>query len=110
MAFRINPAPTFRVKVPLTVPGAEARGVVEVEYRHKGREAYAAWWDSIGNRGDAEVLDDIIAGWSDVIDDKGEPVAYHIDALRLLLDRYPVAGIELLSAYKRALWEAREKN
>lgn len=110
MAFRIVPSPTFRVKVPLTVPGAAGPGVVEIEYRHKGREAYAAWWDSIGARGDAEVLDEVIAGWTDVIDDRGEPVAYAIDALRLLLDRFPAAGMEILAAYKRALWESREKN
>lgn len=110
MAFRINPAPTFRAKVPLSVPGADARGVVEIEFRHKGRAAYAAWWDSIGQRGDAEVLDEIIAGWSDVIDDKGEPVAYSLDALRLLVDRFPASGLEILAHYKRALWEAKEKN
>ena len=110
MAFRINPSPTFRVKVPLTVPGADSVGVVEIEFRHKGRVAYSAWWESIGSRGDAEVLDEIIAGWSDVIDEKGEQVAYHIDALRLLLDRYPASGLELLATYKRALWEAKEKN
>jgi hypothetical protein len=92
------------------VPGADARGVVEIEFRHKGRAAYAAWWDSIADRGDAEVLDEIIAGWSDVIDDRGEPVPYDIDALRLLCDRFPASAIELLAAYKHGLWEAREKN
>ncbi len=110
MAFRINPSPTFRVKVPLSVPGAEARGVIEIEFRHKGRVAYAAWWDSIGTRSDAEVLNEIIAGWSDVIDDKGESVTYNAEALALLLDRFPASGLELLAHYKRALWEAREKN
>jgi len=110
MAFRINPSPTFRVKVPLSVPGAEVRGIIEVEFRHKGRGAYAAWWDSIGTRGDAQVLGEIIAGWSDVIDDKGDAVAYSAEALELLLDRYPASGLELLAQYKRALWEAREKN
>jgi hypothetical protein len=110
MAFRIVPSPTFRVKVPLSVPGADARGVVEIEFRHKGRAGYAAWWDSIGQRGDAEVLDEIIAGWSDVIDDKGEPVAYSAEALALLLDRFPASGLEILAAYKKALWEAKEKN
>ncbi|MBU0752364.1 MAG: phage tail assembly chaperone [Gammaproteobacteria bacterium] len=110
MAFRIVPSPTFRVKVPLTVPGAAAAGVVEVEFKHKGREAYGAWWDSIGSRGDAEVLDEVITGWTDVIDDKGEPVPYGLEALALLLDRFPASGIELLAAYKKALWEAREKN
>lgn len=110
MAFRINPAPTFRVKVPLTVPGAEARGVVEIEFRHKGRQAFAAWWQSIDGRTDAEILADVIAGWSDVIDDRGDPVAYSPEALALLIDRFPTAALELQGAYRKALWEAREKN
>ena len=86
MAFRIVANPTFRVKVPLTKPGADARGVVEIEYRHKGREAFAAWWASIVGRTDAEILGDVIAGWSDVIDDKGEQVAYTPEARALLLE------------------------
>jgi hypothetical protein len=110
MAFNINPSPTFRVKVPLSVPGAEARGVVEIEFRHKGRAAYAAWWDSIGSGSDVDVLSEVIADWTDVIDDKGAPVAYGKEALALLLDRFPASGLEILANYKRALFEAREKN
>ncbi len=110
MAFRIVPNPTFRVKVPLTVPGAEARGVVEIEFRHMGRTAYAAWWESITGRTDAQVLGDVIAGWSDVVGEQGEAVAYTPEALALLLDRFPAAALELQAAYRRALWEAKEKN
>lgn len=110
MAFRIVPNPTFRVKVPLTVPGADLRAVVEIEFKHKGRTAFVAWWESITGRTDAEILADVIADWSDVIDDKGEQVAYTPDALALLIDRFPASAMELQGAYRRALWEAREKN
>lgn len=110
MAFRIVPSPTFRVKVPLTVPGADARGVVEIEFKHKGRAAFAAWWSTVDGRADADILGDVIAGWSDVIDDKGDPVVYGPEALSLLLDRFPASAIEIRDAYAKALWEAREKN
>lgn len=110
MAFRIVPSPTFRVKVPLTVPGADTRGVIDVEYRHKGRQEFAAWWDAIDGRTDAEVLADVITGWSDVIDADGNPVAYTPEALALLIDRFPASAVELLGAYRKGLFEAREKN
>jgi hypothetical protein len=110
VAFRIVPSPTFRVKVPLTVPGAESRGVVEIEFRHKGRAAFVSWWESMDGRKDAEILAEIIAGWSDVIDDHGNEVAYSDEALALLVDRFPSSALELQGAYRRALWEAREKN
>jgi len=110
MAFRIVPSPTFRVKVPLTVPGAEARGVVEIEFRHKGRTEFAAWWDSVAGRKDAEILGDVIAGWVDVVGEQGEQVPYSPEALSQLIDRFPASAVEIQSAYRKALWEAREKN
>jgi len=110
MAFRIVPSPTFRVKVPLTVPGAEARGVVEIEFRHKGRTEFAAWWSTTQGRDDIEVLDDIVAGWSGVVDEADAKVPYSRAALAQVIDRYPVSALEIIRAYHAALWDAREKN
>jgi hypothetical protein len=109
VAFRIVPNPTFRARVALSVPGA-APGVIEVEFRHKGRTEFAAWWETIDGRNDADILGSVIAGWSDVVDGAGMPVPYDIDALALLLDRFPAAAVELRDAYLKALFEAREKN
>lgn len=109
MALRLVPNPSFRAQVSLSIPGAEA-AVIEVEFRHKGRTEFAAWWESATGRRDEEILGDVIAGWSDVIDGNGEQVGYSREALALLLDRYPAAAIELRDAYARALFEAREKN
>jgi len=108
--FKINPSPTFRAKVPLTVPGAEERSVIEIEFRHKGRTAFTAWWDSVLARKDAAVLGDVIVAWDGVIDDKGDPVVYSPEALAQLLDNYPASAMDILTTYRRALWESREKN
>ncbi len=108
--FKINPAPTFRAKVPLTVPGEDARAVVEFEFRHKGRTAFATWWDSIGERDDPAVLADVIVSWTGVIDDKGAEVPFSADVLAQVLDNYPASAFDILGAYRRALWESREKN
>lgn len=108
--FRINPAPTFRAKVPLTVPGEDKRGLVEFVFRHKTRQQFAAWWEAIEGRKDADILADVVAGWEDVIDEQGEPVPYSPEALALLIDRFPASAAEILLAYRRGLWESREKN
>lgn len=110
MAFRINPSPTFRAKVPLTVPGAEKRAVVEFEFRHKGRAQYAAWIESARGRNDAEALAEVIAGWSGVVDEQGADLPYSEEMLGVLIDRYPASALEILKGYHDALWEAREKN
>lgn len=108
--FKINPSPTFRARVPLTIPGEETRAVVDFTFRHKGRVAFAAWWESIDGRKDVEILADIIVGWSGVLDDKGDEIAFSSEALTQVLDHYPASAMEIHAAYRKALWESREKN
>jgi len=116
--FKINPNPTFTAKVSLSVPGDAAPVVIDIEFKHKGRAAYAAWWESVptaktgdgARRTDADILDEVMVGWTGPLDDKGEPVPYSRDALSQLLDNYPASTMEIYEAYRRALWESREKN
>jgi hypothetical protein len=115
--FKINPAPTFTAKVSLSVPGAATPAIIDIDFKHKGRVAFAAWWESIGTasdtatpRTDADILAEVIAGWSGPLDDKGEPVPYSPEALTQLLDHYPAATLEINEAYRRELWGSRLKN
>lgn len=108
--FKINPAPTFRARVPLSVPGADSAVTVEFEFKHKGRTALAVWWKSVDGRKDAEILAEIIASWKGPIDDKGEPVQFSVEALSQVLDNYPASAAEILTAYEKELWKSREKN
>ena len=107
---KLNPAATFSVSVPLTVPGSSEPAVIDITFRHKGREAFKAWWESIPEKSDAAILAGIIADWSGPFDDSGNPVIYSESALAQLLDAYPAASQELLVAYRRELFESRVKN
>lgn len=108
--FKINPDATFKTKVNLTVPGKADPAVLDIEFRHKGREAFAAWWASVEGKTDAENLSGVIVSWSGPLDDSGNPVEYSESALAQMIDHYPASAGELFLAYRKALWESRAKN
>lgn len=108
--FKLNPSPTFKAEVPLSVAGMAKPMAIEVEFRHKTATGIQKWMEGAAGRQDVEVLDEIIAGWSRVMDDAGNPVVYSTGALSTLLENYPAAKWELLAAYKAELTEAKRKN
>lgn len=132
--FKINPNPTFTEKVALSVPGEADPAVIDIEFRHKGRTAFAAWWSGIPSlslpvpplkegeaapadpptpppvRSDADILDEVMVSWNGPLDDKGAPVPYSREALIQLLDHYHAATMEIFTAYRRGLMESRAKN
>lgn len=108
--FRLNPAPTFKVDVPLSVAGMDKPLAISVEFRHKNATGLQDWLRRAGERTDVENLADVIAGWSGVMGDDGQPVPYTLTALGTLLENYPAAKWELLFAYKAELTEAKRKN
>lgn len=107
--FKLNPNPTFHTETRITVPGRDA-AVLKVEWRHQGRKALGAWIESAPGTGDSEALEKVIVSWSDVIDEHGLQVSYSRSTLSDLLDAYPAATGELLSAYVNALTESRLGN
>lgn len=107
--FRIDPSPTFFAPARLTVPGATELGVISVEWRHKGRQEFKRWVESLADTTDADALEGIIEGW-DAVDSKGTPAPFCRKALETLLDSYHAAGGELFDAYVKALHESRLGN
>lgn len=109
--FKIDPAPTFTCPVRLSVPGSDAAVPVTLTFKHKRARELDAWLKASRDReNDAEFLAEVIAGWAGIGDSEGKPVPYSREALELLLDAYPSAGLELLLAYRRQLADARAKN
>lgn len=108
--FRLNPNPTFRAKVPLSVPGLEKALEIEVEFRHKTATGLQDWTKRAMGRTDVENLDEVIVGWSGVMGDDGQQVPYSFTNLAALLENYSAAKWELLAAYKAELTEAKRKN
>ena len=109
--FKINPAPTFHAPVSLSIPGAESPAIVKVEFRHKSRTEFMAWWEKSQKRKAVDALADVIVSWGEeVIDQDGKPLAYSKEALAQLLDNYHASGTEILQTYYRELVESRKKN
>lgn len=108
--FRLNPSPTFKASVPVSVPGMDKPLEIAVEFRHKTATGLQEWMRRAVDRTDAQNLDEVIAGWSGVMGDDGAQVPYTLTALSTLLENYPAAKWEMLVAYKAELTEAKRKN
>lgn len=103
--FRLQPDPTFKARVSLSVPGHAKKAEIGIEFRHLSRSQIEAFFESCrGGRTDADALGEIIVGWSDV------DTAYSSEALAQLVDNYPLAAQELFDAFRREALQAREKN
>ncbi len=101
--FKLTPDEKFFASVPVPVPGKGTQPL-EVEFRHQGKEAAAAWFGSIGGRDPAEALADVVTGW------RNADAPFSHEALRDLLSNYPQAGMAMLETYARELVGARLGN
>ncbi len=107
---KLNPTPTFKAKVKITLPGADAPGVLDITYQHKGVKALADWWAEAAKQPLHEALGGIVRQIDGLHNEAGEPVAYSEAVLLQFLDQYHAAGAEILNAYFKELTEARAKN
>ena len=102
--FKLNPNPTFKTTVSLSVPGSAQSAAVEVTFKHLSRSALRDYFAGLEGKQDSEGLSEIIVGWS------GVDAEYSREALGQLLDNYPASAAELFEAFRRELLEARRKN
>jgi len=104
--FVLQPKPTFTSEVIIPTPAGD--GKINFEFKHMGRKALKAFFDSLGEgenaRPDSEALLDMVGGWSGV-DEKFSP-----EALESLLDNYPSAAKAIFEAYNKGLFEGKRKN
>lgn len=108
--FVIDPSPEFDAEVHLTEPGTGARKTLHLRFRHKGRRELAAWRQQSDGRDAAEVLAEVIVGWSNVRDTDGNEVPFSSDKLQRLLDAYLRAPQEIYEGYLDALLRAQQGN
>ncbi|MDP2792557.1 MAG: phage tail assembly chaperone [Sulfurisoma sp.] len=102
--FKLQPAPTFKAKVGISIAGQARPNEIEVEYRYLTKEAIKTYFDNLQGKADADALAEIVVGWS------GVEEAYSPEALSLLIDNYPAAASDLFDAFRRELLEAKRKN
>jgi len=108
--FQLDPAPTFDAVVAISTPGKADGMPLTVTYRHKRKTAIANWIATARGRTDAEILGEVIEGWSGMHNAKGDDVPYSADALGTLLENFPAAKDDLFQTYLRELTEAKRKN
>lgn len=124
--FKLNPSPTFKASIKITVPGSEPMPI-EFEFKHRSRAGLAEWQKGfqreipaptaddpdatlIEVRRDEELIPEYIAGWSGVIGDDGLPVPFSVEAVLKLGNNYHAAPMEIYIGYLKALQESRTKN
>ncbi|WP_460033847.1 phage tail assembly chaperone [Megalodesulfovibrio paquesii] len=101
---KLTPDPQFTAKVGITVPGQDAPAQITVTYKYMTRSQAQAWGQGLGEKTDNEALADVVLGW------EGVDAPYSRETLDQLLDAYPAAGLELLTAFRQNLLESRRKN
>jgi len=107
---KIAPNPVFQCRVAISAPGVEIPLEFGITFRHKTKDAVAAWIGGTTGRADVDVLADVIEDWSDVVGADGSAVTYSAAALSDLLQNYPAAHQEIFRAYLRELTESKRKN
>jgi hypothetical protein len=104
--FALRPNPIF--KFPATIQTVDGSVEVTFLFKHKGRKALRAFYDSLGEgekaRTDTEAIGELVAGW------EGVDTEFSIEALDTLLDNYPSAAKNIFEAYNKGLFEGRQKN
>lgn len=97
-------APTFKTEVKIPTPAGEPVAV-EFEFVWLNRKAMVEFADDCDRKdlSDADLVLKIAKSWGFEDEFNAENMAY-------LLDEYPAAGVEILSAFYQAYNGAREKN
>lgn len=102
--FKLQPNPTFKARVELSIPGEATPASIEVEFRHLSKSAMRDYFATLAARTDADALGEIVVGWS------GVDAPFDRGALATLVDNYPAAAGELFEAFRREAIEGRRKN
>jgi hypothetical protein len=101
---KLQPNPTFKCPVHISMPGSDKPAVVDFWFKHKNRDQLAAFIKSFEDRPDEAILHEVIEKW------EGVDAEYSESALRDLVSNYPASALEILRAYVAALSESRRKN
>ena len=105
---KITPDPKFTADVPITVPGQNKPETLSVTFKYMTKEEAAAFFSKAAKEktSDLDCLESLIIDWSGF----DSPYPLNRDNLKTLLDNYPASGFDLLSGYRRQLFESRVKN
>jgi hypothetical protein len=107
---RLVPAPVFKHKVRITVPGEPEPAELLLTFRHMTAQRRAEWFAQSTDKDIALAVADVVAGWEGVTDAEGKEIGFSAETLALFLNGYEAAANEILRAWMVALTESRLKN
>jgi hypothetical protein len=108
MAFKITQKPTFISRVTVETPnlkGGFDKSHFNVEFKRCGMDEI----EELKKVPQKEVLEKVVVGWSELLDDDNAAVDFNETNLQALLNISP-ALIALGEAFWTSLFKAREKN
>lgn len=100
--FKLEVSPTFKATVGLPIHGGKTVDL-EFEFKHRTRDQLNEWMKGLPKRGDVDILEDVLAGWS--LDDP-----FTRESMELLAQNFAGAPREIVSAYIDEMTQARRKN
>lgn len=102
--FKLQPKPSFKARINLSVAGEVKSPEVTIEFKYFTKPAVKDFFEQVAGKTDAEALAEIIVGWS------GIDQPYSTENLAMLVDNYPAAATDLFEAFRVELLEAKRKN
>ena len=100
--FSLTASPTFKAKV--TIPVAGGKPVdVEFTFKHRTREAFKKFIESLTDREDVDVILDIASGWD--LED-----AFDAESLEQMVENHIGSGLAVIQTYISELTAAKVKN
>jgi len=108
MSFKIALSPTYRVNVVVETP-KESGGFERNDFTAVFKRVDMKDLEELTKIPQIEIIDRVLIGWIDLLDENDDPVEYNAGHRAALL-RIPQAGPALIEAFWNSIYKAREKN
>lgn len=101
----INPAPTFKADVPVSLAGKDNAVVdVEMTFRHRTKSELVALQERSLKQSDLETFNEMVTGWN------LEDAPFDPEHVAAFLENYAGAALATWETYKAELTKVKRKN
>lgn len=109
--FKIAVTPTYAWPVRFTLPGSSTPVSYEAQFARLSQEELDEMEDKIaaGEIKDQQILDRVLVGWSKIVDEDGEPIAFGSPGAEVVFNTYPFRPATV-RAFLASLKDAKAKN
>lgn len=108
MAFKLALTPTYQTKIIVELP-AEKGGFEQSTFKAEFKRCDSEDIEELRKLPGKEVLERVLRGWSELVDEDNQPVPFNGDTLKAVLN-IPQAATALAEGFWTSIFKAREKN